>query len=288
MPGVKMIIATVDGYKIREHEFKAELDRILVKMHLQQANENAKEIAIEQLIDGYLLLSKARESDIEISSDEIDSEFLNIMLNYKTENEFNEMLSRANLTVDILRNKIMNELLIKKFIDVHFPSVEDIPLEKLQEIYEENKEAFITKEIVKASHILIKGKGEDSLNRIKEIYSSINDVNDFYAAAESCSECPSCCNAGDLGYFSRGKMVREFEEVAFQLGIYEISKPIETKFGYHIIMVTDRKNTKIAEFDEVKEALTKRLKQIDRELKLIKYLKKLRSQADIEIFYDCF
>ena len=288
MSGVKMIVATVDGYKIMEHEFNAELDRVLVKMHLQQPNSDVKERAIEQLIDGYLLLSKARESDIEIPPDETDSEFLNIMLKYKTENEFNAMLSRANLTVDILRNKVVNELMIKKFIDVLFPPVGDIPLEKLQEIYEENKEAFITREMVKASHILIKGRDEESLNKIEEIYNSINDVNDFYAAAESCSECPSCCNSGDLGFFSKGKMVREFEAAAFQLGINEISKPIETKFGYHIIMVTAKKNTKLAEFDEVKEALTKRLQQIDRELKLIKYLKKLRSQASIEIFYDCF
>jgi len=288
MSGVKMIIATVDGYKIMEHEFNAELNRVLVQMHLQQANINAKKRAIEQLIDGYLLLSKARESDIEISPDETDSLFLDIMLKYNTKNEFNEMLSRANLTADILRNKVVNELLIKKFIDVLFPPVGDIPIEKLQEIYEENKEAFITKEIVKASHILIKGKSEESLSKIEEIYNSIKGVNDFYAAAESCSECPSCCNSGDLGFFSKGKMVREFEEAAFQLGINEISKPVETKFGYHIIMVTDKKNTKLAAFDEVKEALTKRLQQIDRELKLIKYLKKLRSQAEIEIFYDCF
>ncbi len=283
-----MIIATVDDYEITEQEFNAELERVLNKMHLQQANANARERALEQLIDGYLLLTKARESKISISPDEIDSEFLDIMLKYKTENEFNEMLSRTNLTTEILRNKIVNELLIRKFIGDLFPSSGDIPLEKLQEIYKENKEAFITREKVKASHILIKGKSRESVNKIEKIYNSINDVNDFYAAAESCSECPSCCNAGDLGYFTKGKMVREFEEVAFQLGVNEISKPIETKFGYHIIMVTDKKNSKQAEFDEVKEALRKRLQQIDRELKLIKYVKKLRSQADIEIFYECF
>ena len=81
-------------------------------------------------------------------------------------------------------------------------------------------------------------------------------------------------------------MVSDFEEVAFNLKQNEFSKPVKTKFGYHIIMNTGRKESVIADFDEVKDALKDRLKRIDSELKLIKHLKGLRSKADIVINHN--
>ena len=119
-----------------------------------------------------------------------------------------------------------------------------------------------------------------------EIRERIKTPEDFKKEAKQCSECPSCCNEGKLDYILRGKMVKEFDEVAFSLDINEISGPVKTEFGYHIIMVTDKKAKTTAKFDKVKETLRKRLKQIDCELKLIRHLRKLRAAAKIEFFQD--
>ena len=83
-------------------------------------------------------------------------------------------------------------------------------------------------------------------------------------------------------------MVKEFDEVAFSMNVNEISEPIKTQFGYHLIMITDKKKQTFAQFDQVKETLAKRLKQIDRELKLIRHLKALRAKADITINEELF
>ncbi|RLC49454.1 MAG: hypothetical protein DRZ79_05975 [Candidatus Cloacimonadota bacterium] len=281
-----VIVAKVNDYEISDTEFQAELKRVLENLHLNQVNENAKKRALERLIDGCLLLEAAKAADIQISEDEIENRVLDVMLTYETREQFYDDLQKYGLTVDKLKQQLRNELLIKKFIRNNFFQKIEIPLDKLKEFYEENKIAFKTQEMVKVSHILIKGDGEEALKKIEHIRKRISKPEDFFREAEFCSECPSNCRSGDLGYFTRGKMVKPFEETAFKLNLNEISKPVKTDFGYHLIMVTDRKQSKIAKFEDVKDALLKRLTEIESELKLIKFLKKLRVEAKIEIFYE--
>ncbi|HPR17080.1 MAG TPA: peptidylprolyl isomerase [Candidatus Cloacimonadota bacterium] len=278
-----MIVAIVNDYQIESKEYEAELCQVLHRMHLKEANEEAKRRTIEQLIDAYLLLSQAKESGIEVSQSEMDDRFVDVMLEYNSKQDFERMLHESDLTYDIIKQRLHNDVLIKKYIDQCLPTPEEIPLHKLTEIYEENKESFVTQEMVKAYHILIKGNDENSLAQIIRIRESIVSPQDFLEKASESSECPSCCTCGSLGFFSRGKMVKEFEDVAFNLKINTISEPVKTPFGYHLIMVTAHKESKVASFEEVKEALVQRLKQIDCELQLIRHLKKLRSEADIII-----
>jgi len=281
-----MIIAKVNDYEIKFHEYQAELNEVLKIMHLEEPNSEAKKRAIEQLIDGNLLLDSAKKSNIEISEDDIENELVEFKLKFKSEDDFNNMLNKEKIKTKTIKNRIRNNLLITKYVKINFSVETDIPLEKLQEIYEENIESFKTYEMVKASHILIKGTEKESFLKAQDLYNKIKNKEDFNKIAIECSECPSNCHHGDLGYFTKGKMVTEFEEVAFNLKQYEFSKPVKTKFGYHIIMNTGRKKSVVAGFDEVKDALKDRLKRIDSELKLIKHLKGLRSKANIVINHE--
>ena len=278
-----MIVAKVNDYKIKFQEYNAELKEVLKDMHLGEPNTEAKKRAIEQLIDGYLLLNSAKKSNINVSEDEIEHEVVELKLKFKSEDDFNEMLVNKEIKIETIKERIKNNLQITKYVKINFSVETDIPLNKLQEIYRENLNSFKTQEMVKASHILIKGTEEESLSKANELYKKIKTKEDFDKIAAECSECPSNCQHGDLGYFTKGKMVKDFEDVAFSLNQNEFSKPVKTKFGYHIIMNTGRKKSIIADFSDVKDALKDRLKRIDSELKLIKHLKGLRSKADIVI-----
>lgn len=97
---------------------------------------------------------------------------------------------------------------------------------------------FVPKEftVVKASHILV--PTEEEAQTVKTM---LDEGEDFAMLARQYSKCPSKAAGGDLGYFKRGQMVKEFEKAAFSLPVGQVSEPVQTQFGWHIIKVTDRR-----------------------------------------------
>jgi peptidyl-prolyl cis-trans isomerase C len=90
---------------------------------------------------------------------------------------------------------------------------------------------------VRASHILV--KTEEEANKL---YDEIMGGADFAQLASEHSLCPSGRDGGDLRYFGRGMMVKPFEDATFELEVGDVSKPVETQFGWHIIKLTDKKD----------------------------------------------
>lgn len=88
---------------------------------------------------------------------------------------------------------------------------------------------------VRASHILVETEQE-----AKDLMSQINSEDDFAKLAAEHSLCPSGANGGDLGFFGRGMMVKPFEDAAFSLEIGKVSEPVQTQFGWHLILVTEK------------------------------------------------
>ena len=94
---------------------------------------------------------------------------------------------------------------------------------------------------IRASHILRNTDGrskDDALKEIEDLKAQIDDGANFAELAEEHSDCPSGSGGGDLGEFGRGMMVKPFEEAAFGLDVDAISEPVETDFGYHLILRT--------------------------------------------------
>ena len=89
---------------------------------------------------------------------------------------------------------------------------------------------------VRASHILVASKSE-----AMQIVDKLNSGAKFENLAQKHSTCPSGKKGGDLGFFGKGRMVPEFEQAAFKLAKGNVSQPVKTQFGYHLIMVTDSK-----------------------------------------------
>lgn len=125
----------------------------------------------------------------------------------------------------------------------------------LESVYNENLSKYNKPEEVKARHILIAGDDAKSLEKIKAIKAKVN-LKNFAEIAKKETEDPTGKeNGGDLGWFSAGRMVPEFEQVAFGMKEGQISEPVKTQFGYHIIMVEGKKAAEVKSLESVKSEL---------------------------------
>lgn len=130
--------------------------------------------------------------------------------------------------------------------------------EKIKTYYEANKSEFTSEKQVKASHILV--KGDKGLAKAKKLKKQIDEGSDFAKLAKDNSEDPvSAAKGGDLGFFSEGAMVPEFEEKAFSMKVGEVSDPVKSQFGYHIIKVMEVKGASTTKFEEVEGRIAKKL-----------------------------
>ncbi|KJU85123.1 PpiC-type peptidyl-prolyl cis-trans isomerase [Candidatus Magnetobacterium bavaricum] len=123
--------------------------------------------------------------------------------------------------------------------------------EEAKKYYDENQKEFVMPEQVRAVHILVKTEQE-----AKDLYDKLKKGGDFAASAKSVSiDTATADKGGDLGFFSRGQMEPNFDEAVFKLNKGELSKPVKTSFGYHIIKVVDNKEAKTTDFEAVKQMI---------------------------------
>ena len=125
---------------------------------------------------------------------------------------------------------------------------------KLKAHYDANKSNYKEGETITASHILVKTEPE-----AKTLLQELKNGKDFAELAKEKSTGPSAPQGGSLGSFGRGRMVPEFEKAAFALKAGEVSEPVKTSFGWHVIKVTEHTEGKQQDFEQAKEAIRKAL-----------------------------
>jgi peptidyl-prolyl cis-trans isomerase C len=146
--------------------------------------------------------------------------------------------------IEFERNKAMMEALLQ---DAGKAAMTD---EALHKVYDEAIKQTPNEEEVHARHILVATEGE-----AKDIEAQLKNGADFAALAKQKSKDPGAAEGGDLGYFTKEQMVPEFAEAAFKLDKGQISDPVKTQFGWHIIKVEDKRIKPTPTFDEVKGQL---------------------------------
>jgi peptidyl-prolyl cis-trans isomerase C len=170
--------------------------------------------------------------------------------------------------VDIARNKLLMEALLGAEAKT---AVTDAAMRK---VYEEATKAIGEEKEVRARHVLVEKEDE-----AKAILADLKKGGDFVVIAKEKSKDPgSKDNGGDLGYFTKDQMVPEFAEAAFKLDKDQLSDPIKTQFGWHVIKVEDKRSRQAPEFEKVKDQVEQyvvRKAQSD-------LVTKLRSEAKIE------
>ncbi|MEA2022012.1 MAG: peptidylprolyl isomerase [Candidatus Caldatribacteriota bacterium] len=154
--------------------------------------------------------------------------------------------------------------------------------DELKEYFDKNEESFFEPEKVHARHILVETE-EEALDIIQQLKEGIVD---FAELAKEKSTGPSAESGGDLGFFTKGQMVKEFEDVAFALQPGEISDAVKTQFGFHIIKCEEKKDEHQPTFEESKEQINNFLRYQKENETVTKLISDLNENADILINYD--
>jgi peptidyl-prolyl cis-trans isomerase C len=236
------VIAKVSGVEIRESDLAmAEED---MGQQAQQLEGDAKRDALVGYLADVIIVSKAAEA--------------------KKLTEQKEFKNR----IAFIRNKLAMEMLL---VEEGKAASTDAAMKK---VYEEAVQKAGPEQEVRARHILVPTEEE-----AKAVLAEIKKGTDFAELAKQKSKDPgAAAEGGDLGYFGKAQMVPEFAEVAFKLNKGEVSDPVKTQFGWHIIKVEDKRNKPVPTFENVKdqiETFVARRAQAD-------YIAKLRLAAKVE------
>lgn len=296
-PNKGIMIAKVNGTAITSAEVDQELNNIMAPYQnsvppeqLQMLRPKMRNKAIENLINKLLLFHEADRKKIQPSPDEINTELNSIISRFPSPEAFQQQLTKMGITKDKVLKDIEQQLKISILLKESLADLKTTITDgEITEFYQGNPENFRAQEQVRASHVLLKINPEDSPDiksqkrvKLAGLRDQIQNGADFAKIAEGNSDCPSKQQGGDLGFFERGRMVKPFEEAAFNLKTGELSEIVETQFGYHLIKVVDRKEARTVPLEEVKDKISAHLKNVKERQAFITYLEKLREGASIE------
>ena len=258
-------VAVVNGKRIKRSELYA-------VMYMQGGSE-----ALDSLVDTQLILQEGEKRGIKVGNKEIDEEIDSIIEEHYggDREQFESILELQNFSLDELRDRMRLDLTLEQIIE------DDLKIsdKEAREYFKENRELFNVQEEVKARHILVETKKE-----ALDVIARLEKGEDFAELAGELSMDPgSKEQGGDLGFFPRKVMAEEFEKVAFDQKKGEISAPVETSHGYHVIETLDHKKARKVTFDEVADDVNEKIKADRAPLLIQELLERLKSEAVIDI-----
>jgi peptidyl-prolyl cis-trans isomerase C len=242
------VLAIVNGSEITEKDINRTLTRFPQETQEHYSTEEGKKQFLDQMVNFELIYAHALDSDMKNDPDYIEQ-------------------------VKLIEKDVLIQIGVKNIM-----SSVDTTEEEIKKYFEDNSEMFKGDETASAKHILV-----DDLEQMKEIKLEITNGMSFEEAAKKYSKCPSSAQGGSLGSFSRGKMVPEFEDAAFKLQVGEISEPVKTQFGYHLIQLDEKTPQGAKSLEESKELIVKNLLNQKQNEKYVSSITELRNKYTVEI-----
>lgn len=288
--------AVVNGKKISKEALDKKVDLIKNKYSSMGRPLEDQKLAVlrenilKNMVQKELLFLESQKQGIKVDPAGVKTELDKIKSQFPNQAEFEKRIKEMDYTVPLLEQQITESLAIQKLIDQEVASKVKIADKEVKAYYEANKDEFAVPEQIHARHILIKvepdaddAKKAEALKKIKMVQEKLKKGADFVELANKYSEGPSSKTGGDLGYFSRGQMVEAFDNAAFALKPGKVSDIVETRFGYHLIKVEDRKPKKQKSFEEMKDRIQEELKRQQVIQQLNPYIDSLKQKYPVEM-----
>jgi parvulin-like peptidyl-prolyl isomerase len=234
----------------------------------------ALDMAKDRMIDQALMSQESQNRNYKIDSEEINLGMKKWISQNGGKKAFSKGKHPVIKTQEDLRIEIVNQIKFNRLLEEESKG-EAVTEDVAKNYYETRPDLFQSDVLVTASHILKMAKNEDEFSRaekeIIEIKNQIEEGADFVDLVKK--ESDDAQNDGHLGTFGRGRMVPPFEKAVFGLSPGELSQPVRTQFGWHLILLHDKNEPVVTPFKEVKD-------------KIIEYLNEKRKDAAFDQFLD--
>ena len=254
---------------------------------LKQLRREAMDLIIEQTLVG----QAAEQAGIEADPAEVDKHIEELRSIYNSDISFRMKLEDDGFTEEGYRRHIARMTEAKIYLDRIRMDVADVSDAELERYYEDNEARLTLPERVRVRHILLTWKPLGTTDdraairkQMEPILERARNGEDFAAlATEFTDDYATKKTGGDTGLFTRGTMVPAFEEVAFALKPGEISDPVETVFGVHILRLEERSESRLMPLDDIREQLREHVREEKMEAAVQNKIQELKAAADIEI-----
>jgi len=289
--------ATVNGIPISKSQYERELS-----MFQKRATQTGRPLSdadlttvknriLENLIEAEVLYQQSQKEKVKVDNQAVNEQIETIKKRFPDEAADKKALEGMSVSEKEIRDQVKRGLVINQLLDTNVRQKITVTEEESNKFYNNNPNLFKQPEQIKASHILIKvasgaeeSKKIQARKKIETVQKKVRQGEDFGLLAKTNSEGPTAQRSGDLGYFSRGQMVKPFEDAAFALNVGEVSEIVETQFGYHLIKVTDKKPARTIPYKEVQQKLEQHLKNEKEKTEIQGYIENLKKSATIKRF----
>ena len=290
------VIAKVNGTDIKKEEFIEKYSKMTKAFTARNRPipealaSRYRDSILKQIVDKELLTQEIKKQGVTPNDKQIATSVENYKKMFRTPENFQKYLQSSGMTEGQIRDNIAHQESVKTLLSKQGGlKVDDA---EVKAYYEKNKTRYEVKEQVRARHILLKVGAKDPADKAAAQKKKADDLYkkasakdaDFSALAKEFSEGPTKTRGGDLGFFAKGRMVPDFEKAAFAMKIGTVSKPVKTRFGWHIIKVEEKKEGRLRKFDEVKSSISKQIEARKNRTAKAKLLAELKKAGKVETF----
>ena len=242
----------------------------------------ALDLARDRMVDQALMAQESQKREYMIDAEEVNLGMKKWISQNGGKKAFSKGKHPVIKTEDDLRKEITSQIQFNRLLEEE-STTEKISESEAKKYYDARPDLFETEVLLTASHILKMAKTEEEVARaeeqIIEIRKKIEDGDAFIDMIKK--ESDDSQNDGHLGTFGKGRMVPPFEKAAFSLKVGEVSEPVKSQFGWHLIELHDRKEPEVTPFEEVKEKIIEYLGERRKDRVFDQFLDKLKKQAEI-------
>ena len=287
---VDRIVAVVNDAVITEADLAAQMNALLddPEAHPAEMDPRAMRHAIlMRLIEQQIILQEAKRAGITIGSDEAVGRLEEIRQRFDSEEAFQQSLANANLSEERFKSALRDQLVVQRVIETQVRSTITVSPQEVATELEAHPELSKPGDRVHAWHLLVRvdehRDEQQAKALIETLHRQLQQGADFAALAKRYSEDSHRDEGGDMGWVAQGELLPELDATLLTLPMETLSGPIQTRLGFHLVKVTERRSAASLPLTEANHAISQQLYRRKFQVVFNRWITDLKRRAYIEI-----